>query len=251
MDSAGNQNWKIQIEDQLTSNADKLNTLMAQVQSLNKQLSQLHISPPSSGSPPPAPVVTVANEPVIPTPERYAGEPESCRSFLVQCEIQFKLRPSSFPTEESRFRTLATLSGWNETALFHMFYRGLSEKIKDAMAARDLPRTLNELMDLAFRIDRRLRERVRERQLNRPLPTYRPVPSFHSSPRVVPEPPSTIPAARGEQPEPMQIGRTRLSAEEREHRFRNNLCLYCGGAGHRVSSCPVKDSAQQSRGGRC
>lgn len=104
---------------------------------------------------------------------------------------------------------------------------------------------LNELMDLAFRIDRRLRERVRERQLNRSLSAYRPVSSFHSSPRVVPDPPSTIPAAREEQPEPMQIGRTRLSAEEGERRFRNNLCLYCGGSGHRVSSCPVKDSAVQ------
>ena len=58
------------------------------------------------------------------------------------------------------------------------------------------------------------------------------------TPRLTPEP----------QPggdEPMQVGRTSLTLEEREHRRRGNLCLYCGRAGHFVSHCPVKGKAQQ------
>ncbi|KAI3366903.1 hypothetical protein L3Q82_009548, partial [Scortum barcoo] len=41
------------------------------------------------------------------------------------------------------------------------------------------------------------------------------------------------------EPEPMQIGRTRLSPEERACRHQGNLCLYCGQAGHFVSRCPA------------
>ncbi len=38
--------------------------------------------------------------------------------------------------------------------------------------------------------------------------------------------------------EPMQIGFTHLSKEERERRIRQDLCLYCGLPGHMRASCP-------------
>ncbi|KAI3355849.1 hypothetical protein L3Q82_004229 [Scortum barcoo] len=38
----------------------------------------------------------------------------------------------------------------------------------------------------------------------------------------------------------MQIGRTRLTPEERARRRQGNLCLYCGQAGHFISRCPAK-----------
>ena len=37
--------------------------------------------------------------------------------------------------------------------------------------------------------------------------------------------------------EPMQAGRARLTAIERERRFRERLCLCCGQPGHTLSSC--------------
>lgn len=40
--------------------------------------------------------------------------------------------------------------------------------------------------------------------------------------------------------EPMQLGRTQLSIEERDRRLRNNLCLYCGLSGHIKVQCPNK-----------
>ncbi|XP_036066925.1 uncharacterized protein LOC118598371 [Oryzias melastigma] len=38
-----------------------------------------------------------------------------------------------------RFRTMASYSKWNEEALYDMFYEGLSDVVKDELAARELP----------------------------------------------------------------------------------------------------------------
>lgn len=40
------------------------------------------------------------------------------------------------------------------------------------------------------------------------------------------------------EPEPVQLGRPRLSREKR--RLVYGLCLYCGGAGHELKTCPVR-----------
>lgn len=47
--------------------------------------------------------------------------------------------------------------------------------------------------------------------------------------------------------EPMQIGYTHLSPEERERRIHLHLCLNCGESGHLKSSCSVGPSAPNSR----
>lgn len=60
------------------------------------------------------------------------------------------------------FRTIATDSSWNDSALLHAFYRGLSEQIKDALASRALPETLDKLVDMVVQIDQRIREHRRE-----------------------------------------------------------------------------------------
>lgn len=137
------------------------------------------------------------------------------------------------------FRTLAADTKWNESACFDLFYQGLSERLKDELAARDLPSTLHALIDLASRIDRRLRERRRERTV---------VGSYMSPPNLFP-----LPARSGSEQtaEPMQLGRTRLTPEERERRYKQGLCFYCSNQGHQVRDCPVKDVAQRGRGGRC
>lgn len=38
----------------------------------------------------------------------------------------------------------------------------------------------------------------------------------------------------------MQLGHSRLSADERARRFREGHCLYCGRPGHRICTCPVR-----------
>lgn len=62
------------------------------------------------------------------------------------------------------FCTLATESAWNPEALFDMFFHGLSEVVKDELAARELPMNLEPLIALTIRIDGRLRECRRERE---------------------------------------------------------------------------------------
>ena len=38
----------------------------------------------------------------------------------------------------------------------------------------------------------------------------------------------------------MQLGRARLTPEERQKQQREGRCFYCGDPGHLVSSCPAK-----------
>ncbi|KAK3572486.1 hypothetical protein QTP86_033915 [Hemibagrus guttatus] len=40
--------------------------------------------------------------------------------------------------------------------------------------------------------------------------------------------------------EPMQIENSHLSSAERQRRLTQNLCLYCGRAGHYISECPTR-----------
>ena len=61
------------------------------------------------------------------------------------------------------FRTLVAESAWNLEALFDAFLHGLSEVIKDELAAQELPMDLDYLIGLTIRIDGQLRERRRER----------------------------------------------------------------------------------------
>ncbi|XP_043977886.1 uncharacterized protein LOC122833953 [Gambusia affinis] len=56
-------------------------------------------------------------------------------------------------------------------------------------------------------------------------------------------PSTTLPESlspRADDPEPMQIGRTRLSPEERQKRMVSRLCLYCGAPGHFIATCPER-----------
>ncbi|KAK3567095.1 hypothetical protein QTP86_009794 [Hemibagrus guttatus] len=102
---------------------------------------------------PPSPVshLPPQQEPPLRPPECFSGDPQKIISFLTQCCIQFRLQSSAFPMEESK--TLAFSCKWDSQALMDMFYCGLSEKVKDEMAARDPPPDLNRLVEMAVRID--------------------------------------------------------------------------------------------------
>lgn len=145
------------------------------------------------------------------------------------------------------FRILATECGWDDKALQGIFYRGLSEAVKDELAARDETTNLEDLISLSIRLDNRLRERRRERTAR----------SSYSSPSPQPRTPhlAELPAAQESSnttEEPMQLGRIRLPVEERQRRLRERLCIYCGQAGHILLNCPIrpKDQAHRSLEGR-
>ena len=147
----------------------------------------------------------------------------------------FTLRQGSRSTAEYavEFRTLAAESGWNDVALQGAFLRGLCEGVKDELATRDESPSLEVLISLAIRVDNRHRERGAR------IPQASPAHTCHPGPR--PSPPPGAPAAVAlPGAEPMQLGRARLTEEERLRRRRNNSCLYCGEAGHYAAACPAK-----------
>lgn len=137
------------------------------------------------------------------------------------------------------FRTRAMRTSWNMEALVSVFYHSLADYIKDELVSHDTPTTLDEAIALAIRIDRRIQTRRRERgRLN--LPTTSPK---HNPAPILPT--SVTPSSQLDLSEPMEIGRASTYPAERQRRISLNLCLYCGGEGHRVATCPVKAEAHQ------
>ena len=93
--------------------------------------------------------------------------------------------------------------------------------------------TLNDAISMAVRCDNRLFEQHQEHQLESPS----------TLPRYIPTP--TAPPNLGTGGDAMQLDAVHprsLSASEKERCRANNLCLYCGGSGHFVQSCPLKRS---------
>ncbi len=97
------------------------------------------------------------------------------------------------------------------------FRKGLSAELQSELACRDEGKSLDQFIDLAIHIDNLVRSR---RQ-----------PRFFSASAGM----TSLP-----EPEPMQLGVTHLSVEERDRRMRQNLCLYCGLPGHLRASCPTR-----------
>uniref|UniRef100_A0A9J8B5B9 CCHC-type domain-containing protein n=1 Tax=Cyprinus carpio carpio TaxID=630221 RepID=A0A9J8B5B9_CYPCA len=131
------------------------------------------------------------------------------------------------------FRTLAVECHWNEEAQWDMFLHGLADRVQKEIYALDLPTSLNGLIELALRVDARL-TRMERRSL--PSSTSWSQPNVRSS--------SGDAASPSYDHEPMQVGRARLSREEKERRRSLGLCLYCGGTGHHAYTCPVKGQAR-------
>jgi len=144
----------------------------------------------------------------------------------------------------NEFRILAARCGWNESALYSAFRRGLGETTKDALSGREAPDSLNRLISQAIALDERARERKRERahhQLGpvatttvKPPPPPPPV-QYHPVPVVAGPSGST-----GE--EPMQLGRARtgrITSSEHAHRRREGLCMFCASPAHTIAYCPA------------
>ena len=159
--------------------------------------------------------------------------------------LSLRQGPRSVAEFSVDFRILAAESGWDETALRGVFVHGLSDTVKDELAARDETDSLDSLISLSIRLDNRLRERRREKGAR---PVFSPV--FSSPNSLVPasrvtsetQPSSSGPVSSPsplDREEPMQLGRARLTQAERQRRMRAGLCLYCGQAGHLIASCSL------------
>jgi hypothetical protein len=73
-------------------------------------------------------------------------------------------------TYQLKFNTHVVMTGYNEAALFRVFYRGLPSRIKDTMVQNQLPVTLTGLKVLASQLDRWYHCRNTERAAANPPP---------------------------------------------------------------------------------
>eukprot|EP00064_Thunnus_orientalis_P006660 superscaffoldBa00000703_g6678 len=127
------------------------------------------------------------------------------------------------------FRTLVTESRWNDKALRGVFQDSLNDSVKDELTSRDDPPDLDQLIALPIRVDNCLWERRREKSARTQHPS--PPPSVASRRPLLYLPESGCDVTVHAEPEPMQLGCARLSAEERACRINSQSCLCCGQAG--------------------
>ena len=108
----------------------------------------------------------------------------------------------------------------------------------------DLPTDLDALFALAIRTNnRRMQLQCQLRVPGRTATA--PVSRWPTTQRSPPDAQPHLHAAPEE--EAMQLGRARLTPEERQRWQQEGRCFYCGGVGHLVSSCPVKKSQAVSQ----
>lgn len=138
------------------------------------------------------------------------------------------------------FRTLAAEAGWDDIALMSVFASGLNEQLKDELAVKDDFEDLDSLITAAIKLDNRIRERRRDR-------TRQSSPRMFASPQARMFSNTPLPLMSVDSPnvskgseEPMQLGRTHLTPNERLRRIQAGECIYCGQRGHFLSTCPVR-----------
>ncbi|KAK3569123.1 hypothetical protein QTP86_024496 [Hemibagrus guttatus] len=129
-----------------------------------------------------------------------------------------------------RFRTLAAQSEWNDAALWAVFRAGLNSALQTELACHVEATSLSQFVATAIRLDNLQRQR---RTGASDMASARP--------RVRMDCPG-----RGERdPEPMQLGRSRLTEEERQPRGPPRWCYNCGSTGHLSPRCPERAADSQ------
>ncbi len=135
----------------------------------------------------------------------------------------------------AEFERLAAGRDWPDSLLLSLYQDGLSHKIQNHLLYldEDTIDSLSSIIRVAKQIDRRLREHQDTR--NSPQSNF---PSARREPRVSAESATTM------SPMPMDLDATvqrgPLTKKQKEDRRSKNLCLYCGGSGHRISECRSK-----------
>lgn len=170
------------------------------------------------------------------------------------------------------FNNLATRTAWDDGALRSHFYIGLPDRIKDQLASRPggPPRNLNDLRRSAQEYDALYWSRQSEKKtfpaISRPQPSSSSQSSNQSSQFQNRSPqssggnnasankPSKPPyqASANSPRKPNLTGKltteNKLTDDERQRRFANNLCLYCGKEGHKAIDCRLAAANKPGRG---
>ena len=148
------------------------------------------------------------------------------------------------------FNKLSARVRWGDSALRYKYYKGLPDRIKDVLAQNDKPRTLAELKGIAQSIDARYWERNREKTRNEKSSA-----KTSDSSKKASQPSSSSNDKKSSSKDDNKASSSKTSSDkpavsdkigkdgkltkvERQRRFDNNLCMFCGGVGHRAKDCP-------------
>jgi hypothetical protein len=161
------------------------------------------------------------------------------------------------------FNRLAIRTGWDDSVLGHRYYSGLAEHVKDIMGQQGKPATLEAMRLLAHSIDSRHWKRLREKsRAGKNKADGKPDKSDKSDDKKNPasgkddsnsrkgknkqnNKPGKTPSTSGNSASISdKLGKDgKLTPAERQRRFDNNLCLFCGGVGHGAKDCPKSSSS--------
>jgi hypothetical protein len=159
------------------------------------------------------------------------------------------------------FNRLSVATGWDDSVLRHRYYSGLAERIKDIMGQQGKPATLEAMKALAHSIDSRHWERSREKsrsdrgksdsnkeksdnkdksdnkKTSNPTSGNNQNSNKNKAPKASTSSGNTATISD-------KLGKDgKLTPQERQRRFENHLCMFCGGLGHTAKDCPKSSSS--------
>ncbi len=202
------------------------------------------------------------------------GEPDPVTSATQKLD-NLSMKDSHHITKYNvEFNEYATLTGFDNHALYAKFYKGLALRIKDSLAVVGRPTNLDGLRDRAQQLDLCYWERKDEEQATtatsrnssaKPLSTRssssnattstsyssrsNPAQSRNSSRASTPAASSSAAQPKSKKPDLLKIlGPDRkLLPEEKERHRKNDLCMICGSKNHFADKCPSNKDKTQGR----
>ncbi len=157
----------------------------------------------------------------------------------------------------------APWTGWNDSALYWQFYKGLPDRLEDELARIGKPPTLILLQHQIQILNQHHWERQSEVSHDKRTTTSTALTqsdnsksstsasgsnsnkattttSQSSTQKTLSSSSSTsLPSTKVKNPHADKLGKnSKLTSEERDRRFKLQLCLFCGLVGHKVTDCP-------------
>jgi hypothetical protein len=175
------------------------------------------------------------------------------------------------------FNKYAARAQWDQKALQHRYYKGLPDRIKDMMGNQGKPDTLKGMKIAAQQMDARHWERVREKSRAKRVPTKSDKPSADANKKFTSQSnnnsgnsgkkdnrnksnsnqKSNATGSASDSAPPKKpsisdkLGKDgKLTSTERQRRFDQNLCMFCGGVGHMAKDCNKSGSSASKAKGR-
>jgi hypothetical protein len=181
--------------------------------------------------------------------EAAFGDPE-CVAMAERNMREIKQKNREFSQYYAEFQLIAADLDWNSSALRNPLRLGLSEEMKDSFIHTDMPEDLPAFVTLCQKRDNQIRQRKAETAAQHKWTLLSTIKYSLFPPAawaVEAAPAGTV--AGYTRPAPMDLiaGRRKISHKERQKRFADGTCLYCGGFNHRAVDCAVGKKARTFR----